>query len=185
MTMSRLDEDRVAQHLKNLGIDAHRFNTDEMAERTPDFRLYTSAGLVGYCEVKSSGPLAEGVGPDPTFNRLSRHIHEAAGQLHSVNSGHEGINVLALVNHESAIDERDLIGVFTGNFYEERGTVHPIYRKYSHGRIRAEKLRIDVYLWFQLDEPRPYTLFNMSDRARFSRSCSLFQVEPDDVFVHG
>lgn len=182
--MSRLDEERVAEHLRFLGLDTRRFGKEEMMQRTPDFRLYDSAGLAGFCEVKSSTPLPEGVGPDPTFNRTSSDIHQASEQLHSVNPSREAINVLAFVNHEAAIDERDLYAVFTGNFYSTRGVAYPIYRKYSHGRIKAEKTLIDVYLWFQTDEPQPSTLFNMSDGERFIRACSLFRADPDDLFHH-
>ena len=39
------------------------------------------------------------------------------------------------------------MSVLTGNFHAEGGGVEPIYEEISEGRIREEKLTIDLYVW--------------------------------------
>src|SRR5262249_32731915 len=83
---------------------------------------------------------------DPTYNRVSGHIHGAVGQFDAVNPAMEHPNVLAIVNGEKSAGFTDLIQVFTGNAYCVSGAVIPMFREYSEGRIREEKLRVHLYL---------------------------------------
>jgi hypothetical protein len=41
------------------------------------------------------------------------------------------------------------LSVLTGNFYGEGGIVDAIYKQVSEGRIREEKLTIDLYVWLR------------------------------------
>ena len=60
-----------------------------------------------------------GLRQDPTYNRVSNHIHSAVGQFDVV---------------------------LTGNAYCESGDVIPLFRSVSEGRIKDEKLRVHLYL---------------------------------------
>lgn len=174
------DERRVYGYLKSLGLDVCKI-PEGGPQKAPDFRVSLDGEAVGYCETKSIRPWPDGEGPDPTFNRLTSDIHRAAAQLDSLNPSDDLFNILTFVNYEPAVDERDLISALTGNFYAESGKLYPLYRKYSHGRIRADKLRIDLYLWFQEGKDQPFKLFNMSQDDRFRRLCSALGTDPDDV----
>src|SRR5207249_7292846 len=80
-----------------------------------------------------------GARPDPIFNRLTAHIHEAAKQFGAVNPDRGVPNVLIFTNSDAQCGFPDLMAVLTGNFYARGGAVEPIYRQYSEGRIREEK----------------------------------------------
>jgi hypothetical protein len=95
---------------------------------------------------RSSGGLRH----DPIYNRLADRIHEAAKELHAVNLDHEFPNVLIFTNSDTHCGFTDLLGVLTGNFYAEGGTIEPIYKEISEGRIREEKPTIDLYVQLQL-----------------------------------
>ncbi len=92
--------------------------------------------------------LVGGARPDPTHNRITGQIHNAVGQFDAVNPAMEHPNVLAIVNGDDEAGMTDLIAVLTGNAYCESGDVWPMFREYSEGRIREEKLRVHLYLWF-------------------------------------
>ena len=167
MSQAKFDgEDQVQDYLKSLGLRAERFSKKELGQgdRTPDFRVFAGTELAFYCEVKSAQKdewlekllddappltIVGGSRNDPTYNRISAHIHSAVGQFDSVNPAMDRPNVLAIVNadhrHRGFID---LISVLTGNAYVEGDEVWPIFRQFSEGRIREEKHRIHLYLWF-------------------------------------
>ena len=92
--------------------------------------------------------LVGGVRRDSTYNRISCQIHSALGQFGAVNPDMDHPNVLAIVNGDDGAGMTDLISVVTGNAYCESGEVWPTFREYSEGRIRDEKLRVHLYLWF-------------------------------------
>jgi hypothetical protein len=151
-------------HLRPHGLQPERFSKADMRRgKTPDFRVRKGGDVVLYCEAKhvqhddwlaakleSAQPLelVGGLRPDPIFNRLSNHIHEAAQQFKAVNPEHAYPNVLVFANSDSQCGFPDLRSVVTGNFYAQSGVVEPIYAEYSDGRIREEKLLIDAYIWW-------------------------------------
>jgi hypothetical protein len=162
-------EQFAQDYLRKYGLRPERFTKAEMRRsKTPDFRAFQGEELVLYCEakhvqrdewldkkLKNAKPLelVGGLRPDPIFNRLSNHIHEAAQQFNAVNPDHRYPNVLVFVNSDRHCGVADLRSVLTGNFYAKDGSVEPIYTEYSEGRIREEKLAIDLYIW--RDEWRP------------------------------
>jgi hypothetical protein len=131
--------------------------------KTPDFRVFKDSVFVLYCEAKhvqydewldkqleNAQPLeiVGGSRHDPIFNRLADRIHDAAKQFDAVNRDREFPNVLVFTNSDTHCGFPDLLGVLTGNFYAESGALEPIYKGVSEGRIRDEKLTIDLYVWF-------------------------------------
>jgi len=93
---------------------------------------------------------------DPRFNHLTNDIHTAVQQFDAVNPRREYPNVLAWVNHDRSLGFLDVLGVLTGDFFADDDSEHPIYRKFSEGRIKDEKARIDMFLW--LDDHKPSAL---------------------------
>lgn len=165
MSEARFDgEARVQEYLTGAGLRVARFTKAEMRQgRTPDFCVFAGDELAFYCEVKTAQEdewldkqlavappltLVGGLRPDPTYNRLSNYIHSAVGQFDAVNPDMEHPNVLAIVNGDDGAGFTDLIQVLTGNAYCESGEVWPMFHEYSEGRIRDEKLRMHLYLWF-------------------------------------
>lgn len=151
-------------YLRTHGLRPDRFSKVEMRQgKTPDFRVRKGKEIVLLCEAKhvqrdewldkqleKAGPmeLVGGLRPDPIYNRLSNHIHEAAQQFNAVNPNHAYPNVLVFANSDRQCGAEDLRGVITGNFYARGGAVEPIYTQYSNGRIREEKFVIDAYIWW-------------------------------------
>ena len=94
-------ETLVSDYLGRLGLSTARFDKRAMRQgRTPDFKVMNGDSLAFYCEVKTvqeddwleqqlanapPGTLVGGSRPDPTYNRISNHIHSAAGQFEAVN----------------------------------------------------------------------------------------------------
>lgn len=142
--------------------------------RTPDFRVFDDDELAFYCEVKTAQEddwldkkladappltLVGGGRLDSTYNRTSGHIHSATGQFDAVNPALVHANVLAIVNGDDMAGFTDLIQVLTGNAYCASGEVIPMFREYSEGRIREEKLRTHLHLWFNNFRPGPPQMF--------------------------
>ena len=165
MSKAKLDgENRVEAYLSGAGLRVERFSKVEMEQRrTPDFRVFSGRELAFYCEVKTAqedewldqqlakvppGTIAGGARNDSTYNRVSGYVHSAVGQFDAVNPAMTSPNVLAIVNGDTAAGFTDLIQVLTGNAYCESGKVIPMFREFSEGRIREEKLRVHLYLWF-------------------------------------
>ena len=157
-------ESLVSDYLTGHGLSVERFGKESMHQsRTPDFRVMAGDRLAFYCEVKTAQEdewlerqletappltLVGGLRPDPTYNRISNYIHSAVGQFDAVNPKMKHPNVLAIVNGDDGAGFTDLIQVLTGNAYCDSGEVWPMFRAYSEGRIRDEKLRVHLYLWF-------------------------------------
>jgi hypothetical protein len=123
-------------------------------------------------------PLVGGSRPDPTYNRISNHIHSAAGQFEAVNGGCGYPNVLVFVNHDLHAGVQDLVSVLTGNAHTDRGSVLPWYCAYSEGRIREEKERIQLYLWIDVDEPEPRKFWMQSNEAHHLTLCRCLGIDP-------
>jgi hypothetical protein len=134
-------------------------------------------------ELKDAKPsqIVGGPRPDPIFNRLTTHIHNAAQQFASVNPNHAYPNLLFLVNSDDHCTfHGDLVGVLTGNFYAKGGVVEPIYEQFSNGRIREEKLTIDLFVWWdewKVPEERPRMWF-WRDSKYYVTVCSLVGSNP-------
>jgi hypothetical protein len=133
--------------------------------KTPDFRLSREGVELAFCEVKSfqrdawledqlksarAGELVGGLRPDPIFNRISNAVHTAFKQFESVNSDHRLLNFLFLVNHDTSAGYKDLVRTLTGFEDPLNGRFDPTCAQFSEGRIRAEKGKIDVYIWLEL-----------------------------------
>lgn len=172
------------------------FAKDELGKtKTPDFRVYRNSDLVFYCESKhvqrdfwleeqlhTAAPLqiVGGARPDPIFNRLATHIHEAAKQFRAVNPNQDFPNVLIFTNSDEQCGFADLVAVLTGNFYAEGGAVEPIYAQYSEGRIKDEKHTIDLYVWLNDSKgsnQKGSWFFNERSR-HYATLCSFFGTDP-------
>ncbi len=128
--------------------------------KTPDFKVYKENRQVALCEVKAveycsflnqanknnSQAFIFG-GKDSTFNRLSDDMKKAAKQFKSYDPNHQFPRILTFVNYETSCDIEDFESTYTGNFYATDGSIHPIYKKISEGRISDLKKEIDVYIW--------------------------------------
>ena len=199
MSKAKLDgETRVCDYLTGTGLGVERFSKGEMQRgRTPDFRVFIDNELAFYCEgktaqedewldtqLKGAPPLTMvgGSRPDPTYNRISKQIHSAVGQFDSVNSSMDHPNVLAIVNGDEHAGFEDLISVLTGNAYCEGGDVWPMFRGFSEGRIREEKLRVHLYLWFNEWKPgKPQMFFPEVHAAHHAALCRYFRVDPAEL----
>lgn len=190
------DEERVKGFLESKGLAPERFTKGEVrAGKTPDFRVLLDGGLQFFCEVKSSpedrwldeqleeaeaGQLVGGERNDPIFNRLTSDIHQAMKQFDAVNGECAVPNVLSLVNHDEMCGFNDLLAILTGNFYAENGAIHQIYRQFSHGRIREEKRRIDLFIW--LDDYRPdQLLFSQTNEGHHAMLLAAFELSQNDI----
>ncbi len=190
------NEEQVKRYLQECGFTVEQFSKAEMRSgKTPDFRVFRDENFLFYCEVKSSqedqwleeqldkadpGELVGGERNDPIFNRLTADIHEAVKQFDAVNGEQNYPNVLALVNHDDMSGINDLLGILTGNFYANDGTAHPIYRQFSHGRIKDEKGRIHLFIW--LDDHKPdRLLFSQTDERHHAAVCAAFGVGQDEI----
>jgi hypothetical protein len=190
------DEQSAARRLERAGLTVQRFSKAQMrAGKSPDFRVLKEDEFRFYCEVKSSpkdrwldqqigvvspGSVAGGARKDPIFNRLAADIHDAVKQFDAVNADRTHPNVLVLVNHDEQCGFNDLLAVLTGNFYAADGTVHPIYQRYSHGRIKDQKCRVDLYIWLDDYKPERF-LFSQSNEIHHRSLCAIFGVNPDEI----
>lgn len=190
-----IHETRVREYLTATGLRVERFTKAEMQQgRTPDFRVFAGDELAFYCEVTTAQEdewldkqlaaappltLVGGGRPDPTYNRISSQIHSAVGQFDAVNPAMDLPNVLALVNGDDGAGITDLISVLTGNAYCESGDVWPMFREYSDGRIREEKLRVHLYLWFnEWKAGDPQEFFPEVHAVHHPALCVHFGVDP-------
>lgn len=176
----------VAEYLMDKGFRPERFSKSEQRNgKTPDYRVFRDEEFAFFCEVKTI-PLDTwwgGLRNDPTFNRLSGDIHDAVKQFDAVNPKLEHPNVLAIVNQDFRTGFTDLVNVTTGCAITDEGA-HPIYRRFSEGRIKEEKSRIHLYVW--LDNYKANRLyFNLGLRHHLVKLCSYFGVEPESIRYFG
>lgn len=190
-----ISEQAAERFLIKHGLRPERFSKAEMAcGKTPDFRAFKLDELFLYCEAKhvqrdawldqalvesELGELVGGVrDSDPIFNRLTAHIHQAVKQFEAVNPNHQHPNVLFFANSDHRCRYDDLIGVFTGNFYTSSGEAEPIYRQYSEGRVKKDKVKIDLYVWWNEWMPRgPKPHFNNASPF-YLALCELLKSDP-------
>lgn len=189
---SLTDEEAVVSLWSQKGLDAQRFSkAEKRLSKTPDFRVFKDGCLKFYCEVKTvmkdswldkkldeaqPGTLVGGVRDDPVFNRLTDDIHTAAAQLRCVNPHAAVPNVLVFVNHDSMCDESDMNSVLTGHFIANDGSLHPIYKKFSDGRISDEKQSIHLFCWVQDGKFRSF-VFNQANPTYTQQLCELLGYE--------
>ena len=183
------DLELVSKYLLEHGLKAEHFSQAEIGHgKTPDFRVRKDSELVAYCEVKSPndpwldelldeaepGEVVGGLREDPVFNRLARHISKAARQFIAVNADRSFLNVLAYVNHDENSDFPDLIEALTGYIHVEGGKKYETHMHIAEGRISEAKNRIDAFLWFSPNRPRPNLLVNQHCRNRSRQAFALF-----------
>ncbi len=182
----------ISEYLTARGFAVERFTKAAMRRgRTPDFRVMSNDRLAFFCEVKTAqedewldpqieqappGTLVGGGRPEPIYNRISNQIHSAAGQFDSVNPECEVPNVLAIVNSDHRAGKIDLIAVLTGNAYTESGPV-AMFRNYSEGRIREEKRRIHLYLWFDEGKADSFMFFSEAQADHHMALCRYFGID--------
>lgn len=190
------DEATIAGILTARGLAPERFPDEEACEgKRPDFRIHHNGALIFYCEVKSvsedrwlaehvaaapPGTIVGGGRPDPIFNRLTDDIHTAVKQFDAVNPDLTEPNVLAFVNHDRLCDLGDLLAILTGDLFAEDGSRHPIYRRFSHGRVRADVGRIHLFIWIERDGHVHY-LFSDNSPEYYRLLCGLFGRDPDGL----
>lgn len=188
----KADEGLIEDWLTKKGLRVERFSKAEMrGSKTPEFRVFKGRELAFFCEVKSlakdesldeklaaapPGTVVQVGGSDSTFNAVANKIHEAGAQFDAVNPDLTYANVLVLVNDKPACDVRDLRAVLEGCFVADDGTRHPIYTKYSEGRIRKEKLRIAVYIWVQRQTREACAKWYGRVRGRYPLLAEIFPV---------
>lgn len=119
-----------------------------------------------------------GLRHDPVFNRLAEHIHKAAQQFAAVNPDRKYPSVLVFTNSDRHCGIADLVGTLTGNFYAEGGSVEPIYRNVSEGRIREEKHTIDLYVWVDDWEPEKRKMFFNNGSPYYAALTALLGSDP-------
>lgn len=190
-------EQTVAAYFESLGLMPVRFPKQEMRRgRAPDFRVLRGGELAFFCEVKNAqedrwldeqgkdaepGTVYGGSRHDPVYNRVANYVHTAAGQFAAVNAEAQRPNVLAIVNEDRMAGFPDLRSVLTGNFYSEDDPPDPIFRDISEGRIREDRFRIDLYLWFDAGRTRPHMVFTQANPAHDAALCDYFGVKPEQV----
>ena len=190
------DEEKVKRYFEERGFSAERFSkTETRTGKTPDFRVFRNGEFLFYCEVKSSPDdrwlgeqlnralpckVAGGVRSDPIFNRLAKDIREAVKQFDAVNKDQRYPNVLVLVNHDDMCGFNDLLGVLTGNFYSDDGTAHLIYRKFSHGRIKDQRVKVHLYILID-DHKQPHLLFSQTEETHHAMLCTAFGIEQNEI----
>jgi hypothetical protein len=190
------DEAKVEQYFSIRGLSCSLFSKNEMRNsKTPDFRVSKNDRFAFFCEVKTSkkdswldeqlkkvrvGYIAGELRKDPIFNRITNDIYEASKQFDAVNPSQEFPNVLAIVNHDQQCGFNDLLAVLTGNFFADDGSMHPIYARFSEGRIKEKKDKIHLYIW--IDEVKPdRLLFSQTNRPLHLNLCDFFDVNADDI----
>jgi hypothetical protein len=166
---------------------------------SPDFRVLNDQERTFYCEVKNSEKdswlgdqldeaesevLVGGLRKDPIFNRLTAHIHKARKQFDAVNVDEKKANVFVIYNEDKNYGFLDLLAVTTGNFYADDGSVHPIYKNFSEGRIKKDIENIHLFIWLDSHKPHRF-LFNTINSKFQSEHCSIFRFDPDGLeLVH-
>jgi hypothetical protein len=188
------DERRVVELLRNKGLIAKEFSSEEKRSKTPDFRVFKGDEFVFFCEVKSipedpwlknqvqkaeEGTIVGNRRNDPKFNRVSNKIHEAAAQFNSVNINRDIPNVLVFVSKDYWCKTEYLVWVLTGYFQSDNGNIHHIFKKYSRGRISKDKQLIDSYIWMNVKDDQPideFDLFCWSDSRFLPKIAGLFSL---------
>lgn len=179
-------EQRAVEFFAENALACEQFTEEEMRKsQTPDFRVFRDKEFILYSEAKhiQEDQWEAGLRPDPVFNRLAAHIHEAAKQLLAVNPNHEYPNVLVFTNSDHACRIADLKSVITGNESFDSGLIEPMFKHISEGRIKNDKYLIDLYVWCNEKSGSKFKfqlLFTMRSR-HLPTLCSLFNVDPSKL----
>ncbi len=176
-------EELVAKELSKHGLVCQRFSKSELKKgKTPDYRVNKDNQLGFFCEVKEvkKDNWAQGLGNDPIFNRLTCDIHTAVKQFDAVNPDNNSPNVLAFVNNDQMCDFWDLVGVLTGGLLDKNGRVVEACYKFSEGRIKGEKGRIHLYLWFDSFKENEL-FFTQNNDEHLERLCGYFNITPNSI----
>src|SRR5262249_25915483 len=176
-------EEKVERYLTKRGFRLERFSKAECRKgKTPDFRVFKDKEFAFFCEVKSVIPdnWLGGSRSDPTYNRLTSDIEYAVKQFGAVNPDQEYPNVMAIVNQDIRTGFLDLIAVTTGNFVSVSGEMHPIYRKFSEGRIKEKKNQIHLFIWLD-DHQADQLYFNLAAGDHLQRLCRHFGVDAASI----
>ena len=70
--------------------------------------------------------------------------------------------------------------VVTGNAYTDDGDVLPIYKQYSEGRMREDRLSVDLYLWLETNGDYNF-LFVQENREHHNSLCRCFDKNPTEI----
>ena len=192
------DEKKTVTFLLEKGFQIKKISKEKRKKsKNPDFQVFKEDKFVLFCEVKTidqdtwleklimkapPGRLLGGSRNDPRFNRISNKIHDASQQFEAINPDSEYPNVLIFVNHDEQCGIRDLHSVTTGQFFAEDGTSHPIYIKYSEGRIKDEMFKIHLYIWLDdFKDNKEFYYFNIADKKHLENLCSLFGKQPESI----
>lgn len=62
----------------------------------------------------------------------------------------------------------------------ESGAVHAIDQQFSHGRIKSEKGRIDLFIWLDHKNPDP-VLFSQTSVQHHADLCAALGTIPGDI----
>lgn len=168
----------------------------EKSTKTPDFIVLKKDDTAFYCELKSlddpwldglldqapPGSIVGGGRNDPTFNRICKAIERSAKQFNAVNPLHEEPNVLVLFNLDDNSDIEDLFSILTGNFYADDGSISPIYRQFSEGRVKESKKAIDLYIWVDVfRQIASYKFAFDTNSVFFERLCASLDKQASDI----
>ena len=146
---SRKAEQKVVAALEARSLRCEPFSKMEMRTgKTPDRRVYKGDDFAFFLEIKEiEDVVTHGLG-DSILDRIAARIHDAVAQFDAVNPDLEEPNVLAFVNRNGMCGTLDLVEVVTGRRLLDGGDRAPIGLRWSEGRIREEKWRIHLWLWF-------------------------------------
>lgn len=138
--------------------------SEQEGVKTPDFELLVTDVRVAILEVKrlvrtprtpgngwqvkvSANGIREATRTDNAPQRVSKLIHEAWKQLHTVPDP----KIHVFVNDESQMDSLDLQEAFNGFLHYGNDSLgyykNTVSAKVANGAIRGEKWQIDLYVW--------------------------------------
>jgi hypothetical protein len=174
------DEMKVEQLLRSLGLTPERFGEDQQLAhgepskgekgKTPDFRVRTMASGLFFCEVVSIVH-DEGAQYIP-HNKLADKIHKAVRQFDAVNSARLAPNVVVWICHQVFMAPDSLLIPLMGKVPMGDGTWCTGFERYSEGRIKDEKRRVDAHIWVDAHDKAHFLFFQ--DPQRPEHMLSLY-----------
>lgn len=186
-------EGSVIDYLTARGLIVQHFEKAAMRQSPiPDFWVLAGDQLAFYCEVKTAqedhwlerqfntGPPRTQVGgarPDPTYNRISNYIHRAVVQFDAVNLAVPPPKCWPSSITTSTPVRLTLLAVVTGNAHTASGPIR-MFGNFSYGRIRKERERIDLYLWFDRGRREPFKWWTQSHPQHHAALCGHLGIDP-------
>lgn len=184
----------MVDYLTSHCLRPRRFTKAQMAKgKTPDFRVYQGRALTFYCEVKTKedwllpealkappGTIFGGLRDDFTYFRLTEYIHNAAQQFAAVNPAEEYPNVLAIVANDPDVSFSDLLTALTGLLFTNRRVLR--LSDLPQSKIKNEKLRIHLYLWFVSGATEPQHFWPEVHVEHDRTLCRLLSIDPRSRF---